>query len=854
MRALAFSFLALSFIHAPFLWAKSPEPRKLVLAVDGLSYDAFEAAKNQGLFKTFQFSSKQITPYPSLKDLTWNEIFGIQRIFPIRGNLRTPESQFFSIESMSTFNDPRYPIYRQGSAYHYSRAFDSFQSPILELLPISSSPVEEELKEIKKRILRDFRSSHYIAWIRSIGKISRSQPRQMHPGLSLLSQFIKELQEELPRGEEVEFWIISPSGNSTHSLEETSETPLISIDLESLVTQSGFHFKRDQLLENSDIVFPSSSPHSAAFAYFADLNRRQEFSEKVLDQPGISLVTFLEISPEGKKYIKVLGKNKSQARISWRTQNSQKEYSYLALNENPLEVPTSLVSSAGSSLFWIKDSQFFEALKESSYPDSIFRLVNLNDGLLTHPPDLVLNAKNGFYFRASSEHPEGLLRTSGALNAGSSIAVLASSQTPLPSYVRSNQVLELMSLTETQVFGSISNLFYRSKEKMIEDLWSLQRSPNLFSQKSEAPEVRSFRKQARILSTTVEYISPNEFEQIEKSSETNLWDSIRKVWMKGYALPTFVKKLFFENDSPSTLNEDHLKFARYWYQYQTKPQLLFQEVFGDRQRIWKAHPALPRPLYNPKPQKLTVVFVSGIYNELFNSESFLPALRNLYENFGLEILPVKVHGLCPSHMNAKTVYQALKDHTDRVLHRGQPTPKYLLIGYSKGGIDSLESLVIDPKFTQNHIKALVTIASPLKGVDISADKDIPNFVKETFNSPKENCEGQAAFESVQTLARDQFWKENIETLTGLIPYASVSFSSGFFGTHIFMKGGKLIADFGEANDGVVTVENSSFPESLNPHHLGTINVDHLAGVLSSDFPQEAFFEAIVMTLSELGAL
>jgi hypothetical protein len=65
-----------------------------------------------------------------------------------------------------------------------------------------------------------------------------------------------------------------------------------------------------------------------------------------------------------------------------------------------------------------------------------------------------------------------------------------------------------------------------------------------------------------------------------------------------------------------------------------------------------------------------------------------------------------------------------------------------------------------------------------------------------------------------------------------------------------MKATKLIAQFDEDNDGVVTVSSSKFPSILNATDLGTIEADHLAGVLSSKFDQKSFLRAIINTMAE----
>src|SRR5438445_153202 len=93
-------------------------------------------------------------------------------------------------------------------------------------------------------------------------------------------------------------------------------------------------------------------------------------------------------------------------------------------------------------------------------------------------------------------------------------------------------------------------------------------------------------------------------------------------------------------------------------------------------------------------------------------------------------------------------------------------------------------------------------------------------------------------------AMDAFWRKNERSLTGLTRYFSVTFESSPEDSHIFMKATKLIGQFDEDNDGVVTVSSSKFPERMKAVDMGTIHADHLAGILSSRFNQKAFMKGL----------
>ena len=103
------------------------------------------------------------------------------------------------------------------------------------------------------------------------------------------------------------------------------------------------------------------------------------------------------------------------------------------------------------------------------------------------------------------------------------------------------------------------------------------------------------------------------------------------------------------------------------------------------------------------------------------------------------------------------------------------------------------------------------------------------------------------------LTRGNFWAKNLPRLVGLTRYYSVSMNVDIKDAHPWMKITKQIARFGSPNDGVVTVESSHFPEGLQALDLGTIKGDHLAGIVASSFPQDAFLEAVMVSLFEIDA-
>jgi hypothetical protein len=359
--------------------------------------------------------------------------------------------------------------------------------------------------------------------------------------------------------------------------------------------------------------------------------------------------------------------------------------------------------------------------------------------------------------------------------------------------------------------------------------------------------------------------------EADKEESRKAADALRRMAMKLYAAPYLLDEALNIPEFDQTPDPRNLDYAKKWHASERQNlrknpidviftedtgAKLFSEIFTERQLFKTLYPATFPLLYNPPSQDITIVYVPGIYNELFDTEIFSRGLRALQENLGLRVLYAEVDGRCSSAINSQKILSRLKEDTKARRDRGYATPRYLILGYSKGGVDSLEMLLLDPNFTRTQIAGLATIASPLHGTTIVESADLPSELLDNVlvkPLPAE-CRGESGAKSMLRAKREAFLASNLTQLAELTRFYSVSFSSTVENSHPWMKITKNIARFQSPNDGVVTVQSSKFPEELGAMDLGTIQADHLAGILASKFPQGPFLEALVLTLFELDAL
>ena len=342
----------------------------------------------------------------------------------------------------------------------------------------------------------------------------------------------------------------------------------------------------------------------------------------------------------------------------------------------------------------------------------------------------------------------------------------------------------------------------------------------------------------------------------------------KKSLMKAYGTPFFLEEtatLFISANYPRELRYEDFKLH---YQqaldhpidHQDSVALVFQEIFQEQKLQQKIYPQQFSWAYPPKKMapesEMTLVFVPGIYDELFDREIFNRGLDQLKNQLGLRILKVPLPSACSSRINGPAIIEFIQSDQKMRKERHLDPQKYFILGYSKGAIDALHGFVKNPDFVRQHILGLLAIASPLKGTPLLNKSDLPIEIIQllTLQPIPEVC--QKTEYASKTLTPDQvqrFFQKNNKVLHSLTRYFSISFESAAEDSHLWMRMTKAIAQFKRPNDGIVTVEDSKFPPEFMATDLGTIKADHLAGITASHFPQSAFIQALYISLQYLQA-
>ncbi|MGZ3774304.1 MAG: hypothetical protein ACXVCN_11335 [Bdellovibrio sp.] len=345
----------------------------------------------------------------------------------------------------------------------------------------------------------------------------------------------------------------------------------------------------------------------------------------------------------------------------------------------------------------------------------------------------------------------------------------------------------------------------------------------------------------------------------------------KRAAMKMYQMPYLLEKSIVIQEKPYLPEVRDLSFASDWtskkgslaesFKALTKSsssgsvaQNLLRETIKEADLEDRIYPTPLSKIYNEKLDDLTIVYVPGIYNSIFDKEIFSLGLNAVSDEMGLRVIQPPVEATCGGEVNGGIILKYLEEDVKTRKARGHKEPRYLIIGYSKGAVDTLHAFVKAGSFISNYVKGFVSVAAPLHGSSILNTTDLP-FALVAALSEKDGPEicktEKTAAKSITPTAMEAFWRKNENLLIGLTRYFSVTFASDPEDSHIFMKATKIIGQFDEDNDGVVTVSSSKFPSRLMAVDMGTIKADHLAGILSSRFNQKAFMKGLVQSMAEL---
>jgi len=251
-------------------------------------------------------------------------------------------------------------------------------------------------------------------------------------------------------------------------------------------------------------------------------------------------------------------------------------------------------------------------------------------------------------------------------------------------------------------------------------------------------------------------------------------------------------------------------------------------------------------------QSVTALFIAGLGSDCIDQASQARGqFKDHLARFGYDFKTLSVSGTSSSAYNARHI----RDSLLKMSRSGEPH-KLVIIGHSKGVVDTLEAIVTYPEI-QSRISAVVSLAGAVGGSPL-ADKAPEAAMSITQNIPGLQCkDGDAgALLSLRPSVR-RAWLAQHRLPKGIALYTVVTLpeperiSAGLKPTY------SILSEFDPRNDGNLLFYDQVIPGSTL---LGYANADHWAIAADlgaspyalirsladrSDFPREELIEAVL---------
>lgn len=252
---------------------------------------------------------------------------------------------------------------------------------------------------------------------------------------------------------------------------------------------------------------------------------------------------------------------------------------------------------------------------------------------------------------------------------------------------------------------------------------------------------------------------------------------------------------------------------------------------------------------------LRLLIVAGAFNDCLGEEAlpFRAASLNMITK-GYDIEGVDVSGRSSPLHNAATLAATLRARSPG--HDG----KIVLLGYSKGTVDILETLLAYPELAV-HVAAVISVASPIFGSPLAAEARWLYDSLFTKLAPDRCDPGDGGvIDSLLPETRRQ-WMEAHRLPGGIRFYSVAALPHGDRVARTLRPAWRWLSRTHRLNDGQVTARDALIPGSTllaypNADHWGiALQVEHtlprLAGRKDSRaFPQQAFLEALLAYVDE----
>ena len=277
-----------------------------------------------------------------------------------------------------------------------------------------------------------------------------------------------------------------------------------------------------------------------------------------------------------------------------------------------------------------------------------------------------------------------------------------------------------------------------------------------------------------------------------------------------------------------------------------------EETCDDRLlRLSDESPRMQAPVdLGASKQAFTVIFIAGLYSDCVEqTNQARTQFKEYLARFGYHFETLRVSGISSTESNARFIRDALLDMPEL-----GDTRKGVIVGHSKGVVDTLQALVTYPEL-RPKISAVISLAGAIGGSPL-ADLAPDAAISIPRNTPGLQCKDGdgGAMESLRPSVR-RAWLANNPLPDDVAYYSIVGLPTPDRISRGLRAGHNVLSDIDPRNDGNLIFYDQVIPGSTL---LGYANADHWAISTDmgtspyalvrsvadkSDYPREQLLEA-----------
>lgn len=388
-------------------------PRRVVLALDGLDYRDVQAARALGQFAAFRPPGRLISTFPSISDIAWHAIFGVQ---PPAGYQRVFYSTRHNAVLGDAFDAIRPIEYEERMDFAFDAKFHHLGAYLM-----SWSTARREIDTDVEAVLRT--RGRRTVYIYNVGPDALQHTRgDVAQYLAYLDRALVGLQERYRErtGRALEIVVLSDHGHNRAA--QASFLPVA----ESL-REHGFRIART-LTSPSDVAF-SVDGVTTGFGVFCHPDAEERVMAALVATAGVDIVT--RRLPENRFLVQ---SGDATAEIEWRVEDGRNLYRYVPRTGDPLQLDTVMqrmhdTGTMRADRFADADA-WVRATAASVYPAAVVRIVHGHREATRNPAPILVSLRDdyrvglGMVSVANRMRPLG--GTHGALSASNAVGVVMS--------------------------------------------------------------------------------------------------------------------------------------------------------------------------------------------------------------------------------------------------------------------------------------------------------------------------------------------------------------------------------------------------------------------------------------------